>query len=137
MAEATYDETSALLERLLGRAVVAAEVEDEAVLLLDFTGDSAGSGGFTLASYACGWRLETAQAVLAWSQDPKELLVDPVARLVGQVLKAVEVEPPSLSATFTFDDVVLKSFLIVTRGLAQWTLTLPDGSVLAAGAGPP
>ena len=67
MDENAYEETVAVLRRVLGRAVVAAQATDEAVLTLDFADDRAGAGSerCTLASYACGWRLETADAVLA------------------------------------------------------------------------
>jgi hypothetical protein len=100
-------------------------------------GETPRHGEFHVWVYCSAWRIETPQAVLASSEDPRETLAGAVRVLDGKVLAGVRVEPPSLSATFSFvDGTVLRTFSIFSADYEHWMVYLPDGQVVTAGPGP-
>lgn len=86
--------------------------------------------------YCSAWRIETGTSVVASSEDPRETLENAVRVLDGRVLTGVQIEQPSLSTVFTFDDgTVLRTFTIFTAGYEHWMVYLPGGEVITAGPG--
>jgi hypothetical protein len=93
-------------------------------------------GEFHLWVYCCAWRIETADEVLACSEDPRDFLATAVPRLDGHPLTGVTVEQPSLSAAFSFgDELVLRTFSIYSDEYEHWMFYLPGGDVFTAGPG--
>lgn len=93
-------------------------------------------GAFHLWVYCSAWRIETATAIIASSEDPRERLEATVRHLDGRTLSGIRIERPSLSASFTFDDgTVLRTFSIFSEEYEHWMFYLPGGSVFTAGPG--
>jgi hypothetical protein len=91
-------------------------------------------GEFHLWIYCSAWRIETPLEVLASSEDDRDTLKSRVGLLDGRSLDGIEIEQPSLSATFRFSgDVRLRTFSIFTHDVEHWLFYLPDGAVFTAG----
>lgn len=75
--------------------------------------------------------------VLAGSEDPREQLEAAIKRLDGLALHSVEVLPPALESTLTFEgEVVLHLFPLIFSGdYEHWLLYTPEGNVLSIGPG--
>ncbi|MFZ1410827.1 MAG: hypothetical protein WAS07_05190 [Micropruina sp.] len=100
-------------------------------------GDDKPHGDLHVWVYCSAWRIQTPDAVLASSEDDRELLAKAVLVLDGKRLTAVRIASPSLAASFTFDDgTTLEVFPIFTDGYEHWMIYLPDGDVITAGPGP-
>ncbi|MFE9423622.1 hypothetical protein ACFYNO_11750 [Kitasatospora sp. NPDC006697] len=81
------------------------------------------------------WRLETADRVIAGSED--QGLQQALSRLEGRPLTAVTIQPPSLAAVFDFDGLRLVTFPIYRSDpedgeFDHWLLWLGNGEVLVA-----
>jgi hypothetical protein len=60
-------------------------------------------GQFHLWIYCCHWRALQDVTQLAWSEDAPDVIGSATARLNGQRLVAIKVEPTNGRSTFTFD----------------------------------
>lgn len=93
-------------------------------------------GEWHLWVYCCAWRLEGSGEVLAASEDARPQLEAAIQHLNGLAIRTVEVQPPALETTITFDGgIVLRLFPIFTEGFEHWMLYTPDGNVLTIGPG--
>lgn len=93
-------------------------------------------GEFHLWVYCSAWRIETAQEIIASSEDPREALEAAVRHLDGRSLSEIRIERPSLSTVFSFSGgTVLRTFSIFSKDYEHWMFYLPDGSVFTAGPG--
>jgi hypothetical protein len=91
-------------------------------------------GEYHLWVYCSAWHIQSADRVLASSEDPRESLEKDVRALDGLTLIAVRIEYPSLSTTFEFEgSVSLQTFSIFSRDYEHWMLYMPDTTVLTAG----
>jgi hypothetical protein len=91
-------------------------------------------GEYHLWVYCSAWRIQTADAVVASSEDAREVLEKSVPVLDGLELVAVSIEHPSLSANFQFEGgISLTTFSIFSTDYEHWMLYGPGGTVLTAG----
>ena len=93
-------------------------------------------GEWHLWVYNCAWRLQTADAVLAGSEDDRERLRTVLEALNGKTLRSFTVYCPAGEATLTFEgDLELRLFPVTTTDYEHWMVFAPDGHVLQMGPG--
>ncbi|MGL4338898.1 MAG: hypothetical protein ACRCSP_00530 [Rhodoglobus sp.] len=91
-------------------------------------------GEYQLWVYCSAWRIQSKDAVLASSEDPRDFLKKAVVALDGQLLSAVSIDYPSLSTVFEFEGgLTLATFSIFSKDYEHWMLYCPDKLVLTAG----
>ena len=132
-----HQEAVTLLTGALGARVVEAQLGYGSFVTIDFSGERRANKprGYYLWIYMCYWRLETTEEVVASCEDPRDVLAGLVPRLNGKTLTAVEVERPSLSTVFRFEDLVLKTFSISSAESEHYMFFVPGGDVLSSGPG--
>lgn len=134
--EIDHDEALVLLDGARGATVASAEAGEDRGLLLRFEPRLDGTpSALALQIEGSGWRLEDAARVLVSDHDPVEVMARVPTLLEGRDLTSVEVERPSLSTTFSFGGLVVKTFTLYTTDYDAWTLRLSNNHVLAASPG--
>lgn len=130
------------LDSLCGQAVWGTALGWGSFLSLNFgppLDDDPDFGVSRLWIEQAAWRWETADRILAASEDPRDVLARSVTGMNSLVLTAVRVEFPSMSARFDFDNGSrLRTFTIHTRpgqDMEHWMMFLPDSRVFVAGPG--
>ena|SRR5690348_7870185 len=92
-------------------------------------------GEYHLWIYLSAWRLDSAEEILAGSEDPREEIGPILEGLGGRELKHVRVDRPSLGLELGFENLVFTVFPIYSHGSEHWMLYVPSGKVLVAGPG--
>jgi hypothetical protein len=126
-------------DALTGAAVVNPQLGVGSIILIDLAIGSAPVPGKSYMRIECAWRLETATAVLAASEDPHDVLATHVQSLQGRSIRDAEVLSPSLELRLSFDDgkrlIVFPLYANMTDDYDNWILRTPDGKALIAGPG--
>ena len=137
MAE-NWDELVASLSGAYGLTAVGTTLLEHSELIVELGDPEAGASErrYRLRIYGTAWRLESGDDVLAGSADESDDLAAQVARVDGETLRSITVEPRSLSARFAFDGgLILITFSVYSHGFEHWSLRRPDGTELTAGPG--
>jgi len=97
---------------------------------------SSSRGAWHLWVQHVAWRLDEDGEVVAACEDPRPELATGVKRMQGRTVQAIDMRPPALDTTITFEDgIVLRLFPTYTAAYDHWWLFTPDGNVLTIGPG--
>lgn len=138
------DTPEAAAHGMIGLSVWGAELGHGSFLTLEFgepEPDDPARGAYHLWIYQCAWRIEHGTELGAGCYDSESRIAASLHRINGRTITALEIERPSLSTTFIFDDARLITFETYTEGTdyddrpEQWMLFRPDQRVLSVGPG--
>jgi hypothetical protein len=91
---------------------------------------------WNLEAYFCAWRLQTADKVIASSNDPHSLIDEAIKQLADKAVRTIQVTRPALEAVLTFSgDFTLRLFPAMTNHYTHWGLFTDDQHFLAIGPG--
>jgi hypothetical protein len=136
--EESWDDVIASLSGAYGLTAEGSTLLEHSELIVELSDAEAGADEhrYRLRIYGAAWRLESGDGVLAGSADESDDLAAQVARLDGQTVTSITVEPRSLSARFVFaGGLSLITFSVYSHGFEHWALRRPDGTELIAGPG--
>ncbi|MET8356297.1 hypothetical protein [Micromonospora sp. NPDC005171] len=126
------------MSALSGLTAQGAQLRDGDSLLFSLL-DEARAYRWNVRVYSIAWRIESESDVVVGAGDDGDVLRRAVAIVDGKVLRAVQVEAPSLDTTFAFDGCRLRVFPVTARsgpgGWQQWSLRSPAGRIVDIGPG--
>ena len=141
MSESGVAAVAATLDSLTGLAPWRVRLGQGNFVAMDFgrvlTGpdERTERGEWHLWVYGAAWRIDSAEDVVAGSEDSREAMSAGLASLEGAILRSVSVAVPSLGVDLDFDEATFRVFPVTAREDEHWMLFTPSGDVLVAGPG--